>query len=215
MGVTTRSEIALHRFTANPQGLRVARIGFGSHGIKPVADTYFDAGLRIRPITPTSEFWRRLQTGWSACNRRSAYILRRRLHGIIREASSTRDRCRLSYGRSSLRRRPTNNAATSPKVSRIDSKRVDFVGVIPIGTEDSPRAIVALTKNRSLHFFRDPFTSPNIDSLQLFVPGTAYRFIRHGIHLILLTSKGLCCAQHIRGIPQRGSYRGLSQSPVR
>ena len=53
--------------------------------------------------------------------------------------------------------------------------------------------MIGLGKNRSMHFFRDPLQIRNIDSLEMpFVPGTAYKLLRYGMHLILLTSKGIC-----------------------
>jgi hypothetical protein len=77
--------------------------------------------------------------------------------------------------------------------ARVTGKNVDFVGVCAIGNESNPMAIVALGQDRTLHFVREPLKSPAMESLHFpFVPGRAYKLLRAGDHLLMLTSKGVC-----------------------
>ena len=95
------------------------------------------------------------------------------------------------------------------KISNVGDKIIDLVGVISIRNSEFPLAMIALGKNRSMHFFRDPLQIRNIDSLELpYVQGTAYKLLRYGTHLILLTSQGLRLFPDIIGQFHRGEFIG-------
>ena len=95
------------------------------------------------------------------------------------------------------------------KVSKVVSKLVDFISVTSIGSAALPLAMIGLDKDRSLHFMRDPFRSPIMDSLALpFVPGTAYKVLRYGPHAILFTSKGICIVLDVVSQFHRGKNIG-------
>ena len=95
------------------------------------------------------------------------------------------------------------------KISKVGQKIIDFIGVISIRSSASPLAMIGLGKNRSMHFFRDPLHLRKIDSVEFsFVPGTAYKLLRHGAHVILLTSKGICIVPEIISQYHRGENIG-------
>jgi hypothetical protein len=86
------------------------------------------------------------------------------------------------------------------KLSKAVNKGFDFVGVLSVGNKRHPLAFVALGKDRSLHFLRDPLRSSHMHTLHLpQVPGSAYKLIRYKSHLLLLTSKGLCLIADLVG----------------
>ena len=94
------------------------------------------------------------------------------------------------------------------KVSKVGEKLIDFISIVSIGTSAHPLAWMALGKEKSLHFMRNPLRLELIDTIELpFVPGTPYKVLRYGPHAILLTSKGICIVLDAVSQYHRGEFK--------
>ena len=194
LAASTRTDIILNSFFVTPKSRRTRHAGFGSHGIKRTLGNYFVAptgpsGILVFMLDPNGEL--QVQTVLARDELRYFYDFATLGpdQGVGPEVSVCA--CR-SDGLVFFHVEP-GAGLNSIKSSKVGEKVIDFIGVTSIQSASSPLALIGLGKNRSMHFFRDPIHSRTTDSLELpFVPGTAYKLLRYGVHVILLTSKGIC-----------------------
>jgi len=210
LAATTRTDIILNSFFVSPMKRQRWHAGFGSHGIKRTPSNYFVApagpsGIVVLMLDANGEIQVQSVLARDELRYFYDYATLGLDQGIGPEISACA--CR-SDGLVFFHLEP-GSGLNSIKSSKVGEKIVDFIGVISIRSSEYPLALIGLGKNRSLHFFRDPLHSPVIDSLEFpFVPGTAYKLLRHGAHVILLTSKGICIVQDIISQYHRGENIG-------
>jgi hypothetical protein len=210
LAATTRTDIILNGFIAYPMQKRAWHAGYGAHGVKRTLDNYFVApagpsGVVVLMLEPDGK--NRVQSPPAIAELRNFYDFA--MLGLDQHTGPEVCvfACR-SDGLAFFLVGPGKGLLPG-KISKVGEKIVDFVGVLSIRSSEFPLAMVGLGKNRSIHFFRDPLHVRAIDSLELpDVQGTAYKLLRYGNHLILLTSKGLCLLPEIIGQFHRGEYIG-------
>ena len=214
LAATTRTDIILNSFIAYPMQKRTWHAGYGAHGVKRTLDNYFVApagpsGVVVLMLEPNGK--NRVQSPPAIAELRDFYDFA--MLGLDQHTGSEVSvfACR-SDGLAFFLVAPGKGLLPG-KITKVGEKIVNFVGVISIRNSEFPLAMIALGKNRSIHFFRDPLHLREIDSLELpDLQGTAYKLLRYGMHLILLTSKGLCLFPEIIGQFHRGEYIGGERS---
>ena len=210
LAATTRTDIIVNSFFVNPPRRKVWSSGFGAHGIKRTLGNYFVApagpsGIEVLMLKADGEI------------QRQAILARDELRYFYDYATLGLDQsigseisvcaCRLD-GLVFFHAQPRDGLA-SIKSSKVGQHSIDMIGVTSIHSPIFPLALIGLGKNRSLHFFRDPLHIREIDSVNFpFLPGTAYKILRYGAHVVLLTSKGICFVPSIVGQFHRGEDIG-------
>jgi hypothetical protein len=210
MAATTRSDIILNSFFVNPIKRQGWHAGFGAHGINQTLGGHFVAPAGpsgVVVLMPTAGAAIDVQN--TAPARELQYFYDYAVLGPDSDSGAEISvfACRTD-GLAFFQSEPGFGLRFKKK-SELRSQRVDFISVTSIRSTALPLAMIGLGKDRSLHFMRDPFRSPIIDSLALpFVPGTAYKVLRHGPHAILFTSKGICIVLDVVSQFHRGKYIG-------
>jgi hypothetical protein len=208
LAASTRTDIILNSFIINPKQRRTWHAGFGSHGIKRTLGNYF-----VAPSGPSGIVVLMLEAdGRSRVQNPPAIDELRYIYDFATLAPDEgREVAVLACRTDGLlfTHVEPGTGLMPKKISKVGQQIIDFVGVISIRSSASPLAMIGLGKNRSLHFFRDPLHLREIDSVEFsFVPGTAYKLLRHGAHVILLTSKGICLVPEIISQFHRGENIG-------
>ncbi len=217
LAVSTRTDIILNSFFVGPIRRRAWHAGFGSHGIKGTPSNCF-----VAPAGPSGIVVLMLEASGQS-----------RMQNV-----PTTDEVRYICDYATLRRDQETGVESSVlacrtdglvfthvepgidlkpvKVSKIKSNVIDFIGVISIWSTAYPFSLIGLGKNRSLHFMRDPFRSPITDTLEFpFVPGTAYKLIRHGCecHPVDL-KRDMHSARYSKPVPSRREYWWRTQGEI-
>jgi hypothetical protein len=197
LAASTRSDIILNSLIIDPKQRRRWHAGFGGHGVKRTLSNYF-----VAPAGPSGIVVLMLDAnGKNRVQNPPAVEQFQYFYDFAALGIDSGKEVSVCAGRSDgllfLHVLP-GTGITPIKLSKVGDKNIDFVGVISIRNPVSPLAMVGLGKNRSLHFFRDPLRLREIDSVEFsYIPGTAYKVLRHGVHVIMLTSKGVCIIVNI------------------
>jgi hypothetical protein len=206
LAATTRTDIILNSFFVNPIERRIQHAGFGAHGIKHTLGNYLVApagpsGIIVVMFDATGQG--QIQTVLARDEFRYFYDFS--TLGLSQGIGPEISVCACRSDGLVLFLVEPGSGLVSIKSVKVGDKVIDMVGVISIYNADFPLALIGLGKNRSLHFFRDPLHMREIDSLEFpYIPGTAYKLLRYGAHVILLTSKGICFIPSIVGQFHRG-----------
>ncbi len=192
VGITTRTEIAVHRFSAGSHRSDVFRRNFGAHGIKRSMMPGFvvpagPSGLVV--LMPNA----RGNYDCSQSPNQNVYLYDLCMLGVKSENGA--ERWMAACRKEGLIAIETKIGAKPNPTNRFNFKDEpqDFVGVISIGDASKLWAFVALEKSRRLHFLGDVFRSQATHTVHLpFVPGTAYKILSYNNHILMLTSRGLC-----------------------
>jgi hypothetical protein len=193
LGVTTRSELRVHRFRED--GSRPRSFGYrhGGHGICSTVHNGFV--LPMGPdgfitLTPGNEGRFEVEEFVSTSGKPYCYKISPLGHvgadGLEHFVAALRTD---GVGLIGV---PKRGKPRFLKNARIEAKVMDFVSVCSINDVDYPLAFVALGRDRTIHFFRDIRRSPDMRSLRLSVSGgSGYRILSAQGHLLVLTDQGL------------------------
>jgi hypothetical protein len=219
VAASTRAEIKIHRFEeGHPPTSH--HCDFGTHGIYPTAHKGFiaplgpDGAVTIGP-GPDGSFFR----GELVSSGVKPYFYK--LASLGQYGGGGQEifavACR-SDGLAAIEL-PRYDRPKLIKLGKIRSTKFDFVGICSIGNQSSPRAVVALGRDRSMHFTRDLISDPHYTTLRFPASaGTAYKILSVRGHVLLLTARGLyvfanAAAGFLRGA-QIGGWTTVRFLPV-